>query len=302
LPTLVARDKGLFEKHGLKIEFVTFSSGPAAGAGVESGSVEILSWNSNSVMVANSRGATFRGLVENFAGPIYSLVARTDLNLPNAALPYPRNLVDLKGLKIGVSARGADTELFGRALLGKVGLTERDVTFVGVGQTASAVAALKTGQVDVVIQGAPVDTILVEGEKAGKFMVKRTDLAKLDPVFKNWDGQAYMVSAAADKEPGKYIAFAQAIADADKFITDPKNIDDVVAIYGKELKTLPVEIVKQLIVDSYAAYRPSFSCEAVMNAAQFSVTNGQLEASKAPKDCKDYVWKPAQDAGFLISP
>jgi len=302
LPTLVARDKGLFEKRGLTVEYVTFSSGPAAGAGAESGSIDILSWNSNSVMVANSRGASFRGLVENFVAPIYSLVARTELKLPNAALPYPKNLIDLKGLNIGVSARGADTELFARALLGKVGLTERDVTFVAVGQTASTVAALKTGQVDVVIQGAPVDTILVEGEKAGKYIVKRTDLARLDPVFKNWDGHAYMVPAAADKNPAKYMAFAQAIADAHKFIADPKNLDEVVAIYAKELKMLPVEVVKQLVVDSYPAYRPTFSCEAVMNAVQFSISNGQLDPAKAPKDCKEYIWKPAQDAGFLTFP
>ena len=63
---------------------------------------------------------------------------------------------DLKGMKIGVSAPGSSTHMIVAHLLGKGGLTSNDVSIIGVGTSAGAVAAVEKGEIDAIINSDPV--------------------------------------------------------------------------------------------------------------------------------------------------
>jgi NitT/TauT family transport system substrate-binding protein len=71
---------------------------------------------------------------------------------------------DLRGLKIGVTAPGSSTNFLVNALLARDGLAPDTVSFIGVGASSGAVAAMQKGQIDGLSNLDPVMTRL---EKSG---------------------------------------------------------------------------------------------------------------------------------------
>ena len=74
---------------------------------------------------------------------------------------------DLKGMKIGVTAPGSSTNMLVNFLLAKAGLTPQDASFIGVGSAASAVAAIRKGELDAISppRAGAVDAGAVRGHQ-----------------------------------------------------------------------------------------------------------------------------------------
>ena len=75
---------------------------------------------------------------------------------------------DFKGMKVGVTAPGSSTNMLMNFVLAKAGLTPQDVSFIGVGSSASAVAAIRNGQLDAISHLEPAITML---EQSGDIRV-----------------------------------------------------------------------------------------------------------------------------------
>jgi NitT/TauT family transport system substrate-binding protein len=69
-------------------------------------------------------------------------------------------VADLRGKKIGVSAPGSSTNMMANLVLSRAGLKASDVSFIGVGTSAGALAALRSGQIDAMSNIDPVMTML----------------------------------------------------------------------------------------------------------------------------------------------
>ena len=67
-----------------------------------------------------------------------------------------KSAADFKGLKIGVTAPGSSTSLTAQYAMVKAGLKASDAAIIGVGAGASAVAAMKKGEIDVISHLDPV--------------------------------------------------------------------------------------------------------------------------------------------------
>jgi NitT/TauT family transport system substrate-binding protein len=76
------------------------------------------------------------------------------------AMPGYRAVAELRGKKIGVSAPGSSTNMVASIVLARAGLKASDVSFIGVGASTAAVAALRSGQVDAMSNTDPVMTML----------------------------------------------------------------------------------------------------------------------------------------------
>ena len=70
-------------------------------------------------------------------------------------------------MEIGVTAPGSSTHFMVQHLMVKNGLARDDAAFIGVGASASAVAAVKRGEIDAILNVDPVINLL-ESEKAIK--------------------------------------------------------------------------------------------------------------------------------------
>ena len=89
---------------------------------------------------------------------------------------------DLKGMKIGVTAPGSSTNMMVNFVLAQAGLTPQDVSFIGVGSAASAVAAIRNGQIDAISHLEPVLSML---EKDGDIKVVIDTRTEEDFIDKN---------------------------------------------------------------------------------------------------------------------
>ncbi|MGE0850501.1 MAG: ABC transporter substrate-binding protein [Hyphomicrobiaceae bacterium] len=135
----VAVERGFCKDHGITCELVTIPSGPTGLQALAAGSLEISNSSNDLNMQAVAQGNDFQLIVGTFAPNPYSLAVHKDVPLPNLAKGYPAVMADLKGLKVGVTGRGAATEIQARALLRGAGLDpESSVTFVAVGSPGTA--------------------------------------------------------------------------------------------------------------------------------------------------------------------
>jgi len=137
---------------------------------------------------------------------------------------------DLKGWKVGVTAPGSSTNMFVNNLLAKEGLKPTDVSIVGVGTGAGAVAALEKGELDALVN---LDPVLTQLESTGKFVALYD--TRTEKGMKDVYGGEYMASVIyitdefVKKNPNTVQAVVNAMVRADKWIAKatPQEIVDL---------------------------------------------------------------------------
>jgi NitT/TauT family transport system substrate-binding protein len=225
LPLTVAETLGYFKAEGLDAQIIDFAGGSQALRAVVGGSADVVSGAFEHTVNMQSKGQRMRAFVLQGRAPQIVLAVN------RKTLPDFKSVADLKGKKIGVTAPGSSTNVMANFVLAKAGLKPSDVSFIGVGATNAAIAAIRQGQIDALSHLDPVITIL---ERAGDIRVV-TDtriVAEADKVFGGPMPAAclYAPQAFIDKHPQTVQALANAIVRADKWIqaAGPREIIEVV--------------------------------------------------------------------------
>jgi NitT/TauT family transport system substrate-binding protein len=131
-----------FEKEGLKVSFVQNDGGTAALQQVATGNADFSLNNPQAVINAVGQGLPVVGVATAVPRQIYGFY------LPDGS-PI-KSYADLKGKKIGISSPTSGVYPFAQAALASEGIDpNNDVTFVTTGSGAPQLAALKSGNVDV---------------------------------------------------------------------------------------------------------------------------------------------------------
>jgi NitT/TauT family transport system substrate-binding protein len=150
LPLAVAHAQGYFEDAGLEVDIADFPGGSKSLQAVVGGSAQVAAGAFEHVLNMQAKGQDLRAVV---------LLARYPgmvLALPTARAAQWRGASDLAGLKVGVTAPGSSTHLFLNHLLGQAGLGADAVSVIGIGAGASAIAALRRGEIDAMVHLDPV--------------------------------------------------------------------------------------------------------------------------------------------------
>jgi len=138
-----------------------------------------------------------------------------------------KSFKDLKGLKVGVSAPGSSTHNLVKQLLFKGGLDpQKDVSVIGVGLGATAINALKSGQIDAISNTDPVMTRL-EQDNSIKVLA---DTRTVKGTMEVWGaplpaGCLHAAIEFVQKNPHTVQALANAIVRADKWIAKASATD-----------------------------------------------------------------------------
>lgn len=156
LPLTLAERLGHFKAEGLQPEIVDFAGGAKSLQAMMGGSADVVCGGFDHVVLMAAKGQKLRAFTLMDATPALSLGIASKL-----ADRY-RSPKDLKGLKVGVSAPGSSTHIFVNHLLASAGLSADDVSIIGVGTGAGAVAAMRAGQLDAIANIEPVMTLLQE--------------------------------------------------------------------------------------------------------------------------------------------
>lgn len=150
LPLTIAEKQGFFKDFGLDVTINDFAGGARSLQALVGGSIDVVAGAYEHTLRMQVKGQDIRAVIELLRFPSIVLAVRKDL------APKVKSAADLKGLKIGVTAPGSSTFITAQHAMVKAGLKPTDASFIGVGGGASAVAAMKKGEIDALSHLDPV--------------------------------------------------------------------------------------------------------------------------------------------------
>jgi NitT/TauT family transport system substrate-binding protein len=154
LPVIMANRLGYFKDEGLNVEISAFAGGSKALEALMGGSLDVVSGAYSNTLTMAAKDQKLVEFVEQIRCPGFVL----DVAKQQTAKVH--SVKDLDGMNIGVSAPGSSTHMVLNYILTQGGLDPADVSVIGVGTSAGAVAAMRSGQVDAILNSDPVVTIL----------------------------------------------------------------------------------------------------------------------------------------------
>jgi NitT/TauT family transport system substrate-binding protein len=278
----VARDNGYFDKHGLEVEIVEFTSGAEAERAMVAGAVDMGGGGVGSTLIMANQGIEATNVVLFQDKPIFTLVTSSAFDV------QPGDFQALKGKNIGISSPGSLTDLFLRIALRDAGLDpDTDVTIVATGGLAAHLPALQAGRVDAQMTWEP-STVTITHENAGKiFMDLRTD--DVPENLQNLLGSSLQVTDdwlnASDENLAKAKAAARAIAEAGRDIkADPALM---VGTLEKIFPNVTAELLTEIAEIEAAAYNPVITQEAIAHMNDVYVEAGLIAQPVAFEDLVD---------------
>jgi NitT/TauT family transport system substrate-binding protein len=249
LPLTIAEQLGYFKAEGLDVNIVDFAGGARALQAVVGGSADVVSGAFEHTVNMQFKGQPMRAFV------LQGLAPQIVLGINPKTMPNFRSVADLKGKKIGVTAPGSSTNVMANYVLAKAGLKPSDVSFVGVGASSGAVAAMRSGQIDAISNLDPVITLL---QRSGdlKIVTDTRIVSEAEKVFGGPmpAGCLYSPQSFLDRNPNTAQALVNAMVRANKWIQQ--------AGPGDIIKVVPESYLlgdRAVYIDGFLAAKPALS-------------------------------------------
>ena len=150
LNVFVARDAGLFRKHGLDAELIQMA-GPLPVAALAAGEIDYLTGYTTGI-VATGQGAPLKGIMISLRKPPFFLIAE----------PSIQRIGDLAGKRIGVDRIGSLQHLVVRLLLKAKGTDPEKAIFTQTGSVSNTVTSLGQSAVSAAVLSGPHNVIMVQ--------------------------------------------------------------------------------------------------------------------------------------------
>jgi ABC-type nitrate/sulfonate/bicarbonate transport system substrate-binding protein len=155
-PLWTAKETGLFAKQGLHTDLIYIPSGSKSVMSLLGGSIQFLNFSAMPSLEAYLSGS------DNV------LIASTMNRLDHSLIVQPsiKTVADLRGKTLGIGSLGAMVHVVLLEGLRFKGLTDSEVTILGVGDSAARISSLRTGRVNgVMLSGSPTLAALKMGFK-----------------------------------------------------------------------------------------------------------------------------------------
>jgi NitT/TauT family transport system substrate-binding protein len=252
LPLTIAEQLGYFKEEGLNLTISDFAGGSQALRAVVGGSADVVSGAYEHTLNMQPKGQYLQCFVQQGRAP------QIAIGITTARAKDYKSPKDLKGLKVGVSAPGSSTHFISTG-----GLKPSDISVIGVGLGATAITALKSGQIDAVSNTDPVMTKL-EQDGDVKIIADTRTLRGTEQVL-GGPMPAACLYAPVDfirKNPGTVQALTNAIVRADRWIqsASPQDV----------LRTVPESYLladKALYLFSFNKVKEAISPDGVISDA-----------------------------------
>ena len=232
----IAKEAGLYQRHGLDVELIYIASGPRAIQTMIGGGIDIAAFGGAAAIDARVAGAD----VVYVAIPVKRLIFFT------VVAPHIKGVEDLRGKVVGATRIGTLTDYFTRVYLRQSGLVpDRDVTVRGTGGLPETLAALKAGQIQAVTFGFPA---VLHAQAAGfRVLVDYATLGYRYPLSTVAVTQN-MIRTRESAVRGFLAAYVEGIH---RFRTDPAFAMKVI---GKYTQTTD----QRMLEETYKVYAPAF--------------------------------------------
>lgn len=197
LPLDVGRKAGIYRKHGIDLDIISFAGDAKLIQGLNAGSIDI-GLASGPDMAFSVKGADALAVAALDGAPRnFAVVVGPDSPL--------RTVADLKGRTLAVTTTGSLTEWLAKRIALKEGWGADGIRTVALGAPTAEIAALRTHQVDGVVVVTQLGYVL-EAKKQGRIL---TTLESFAPHF-----HAHVIEARREliaKNPDLVKRFLQAL-------------------------------------------------------------------------------------------
>ena len=138
LPIWLAKDTGIFSKHGLDVEVIFMRGGALITMGILSGELQLSGVGAESVVAAKVEGGDAVLLACPLDTDLVYLIGRPDIKTPE----------QLKGKSTAVTRLGSSIHFYLRAALKYLGMdADKDMTILQLGGGPEIAAALESGRI-----------------------------------------------------------------------------------------------------------------------------------------------------------
>jgi NitT/TauT family transport system substrate-binding protein len=149
LPLTLADQLGYLRRAGWAVDWLPLESGAQALAHLQSGQADVLSGSFDHAFATADKGPAPQAFFMFARTPQISLGLSTRLSMLAQGTPA------LRGSRIGISARNSGTHWVASQWVYRAGLLPDEVQYIEVGAGATAVEALRSGQIDLLCNPEP---------------------------------------------------------------------------------------------------------------------------------------------------
>jgi ABC-type nitrate/sulfonate/bicarbonate transport system substrate-binding protein len=222
-PFVVVRDGPIGAQYGIRLDWTVTETDARSAQALLGGSVDFAEAAMDAIARAVDQGWDIVAIGGNMNRPPYALAVRANV----------QRWEDIRGKKLAVpDLRGGSTILL-KLLLGTHGIRKEDYDLQPLGGTPNRYAALANGVVDGAILGQPADFRAID--EGYRILGYTTDL--------DYQFTTYAVRrSAAEQNREKTVRFMRAMAAAHRWLHDPANRAEAIAIGSAALHTSPEEL------------------------------------------------------------
>lgn len=209
----VGPERGFFEKNGINLDLITVSSGAAAAAAQEGGSMDLTTLATDVSILNQAKGSDITMVLGLASKPPYSLIVK----------PEFKTASELRGKTIGASSLKTSDGYIVRKILEAQGLKEADYAIVVSGTQPNRTKALEAGAIDATVTIEPEVSILKD--KGFRELARAVDA----PAFQHY----HTISVAAKRSwakanEEKLVRFMMGWLETIRWVYDPRNKAEVV--------------------------------------------------------------------------
>jgi NitT/TauT family transport system substrate-binding protein len=150
LTFFVAKDAGIYRKHGLDVDMVQMA-GAVQTSALVAGEIDYLT-GITSPLVAAARGLPFKGIMVTHEKTLFWLIANPDI----------QRMEDLVGKTIAVDRLATLQDIIARDLVKRKGVNPHQVTFIQTGSVSNSVQSLTQGSVAAALLSLPHNFVMTQ--------------------------------------------------------------------------------------------------------------------------------------------
>jgi NitT/TauT family transport system substrate-binding protein len=204
LTFFVAKDAGIYKKHGLDVDLVQLA-GAVQTSALVAGEIDYLT-GITSPLVAAARGLPFKGIMITHDRPLFWLIGSPDIH----------RIEDLAGKTVAVDRLATLQDIVARDLVKRKGGNPEKMTFIQTGSVSNSVQSLAQGSVAAALLSLPHNVVMTQ--KGYRELASATEFNIRAP-----SGGMATREAKLKQEPAQVKAMLRAILEAVDFNRKEKS-------------------------------------------------------------------------------
>lgn len=268
----IADEQGFFEEQGVEVEIVDLAGSAVTNSALQSGDIQFATAASLPFLIARQQNFDIISIASLDYGVPLQLVAAGEVaeNIDESA-PLEERMAQLEGATVGFVS--ATDNGFLDLLLARAGMTPDDVKRASFDSQSAFIAAMEAGQIDAGI-GSPPTTVASVVNGAAVTVASAREIEKFADMTYDI---VETTSTYAEENPEVVTAVATAIAQANNWVNDEANAEELLAFEvghfsGVDEKALAASL--EFVTFSENAYQTQAQWD---NAVDIYVEKGLVE-------------------------